>query len=107
MGKRKSIPELDGFVSVLLEVTAQLGQIADHMCAYRDGGLSSPDAPPPAEVLRHLLTETLAPELSRRKPDVNRATAILRATVETVAREICLVAIDDPGDAASGPAVWN
>ena len=58
-------------------------------------------------MLRRLLTETLGPELSRRKPDVNRATAILRTTVETVAREIYLVGVDEPDDADPGPAVWN
>ncbi len=107
MRKPESTTELDRFVGTLLEATAQLGQIADHMRAYRDAGLSSGDAPPPAEVLRRLLAETLCPELCRREVDLSRATAILRTTVETVAREIYLVGIDEPDGADAGPAVWN
>ena len=107
MGKRTSKPELDGFIGVLLEATAQLSQIADHMCAYRDAGLSAPDAPPPAEVIRRLLGETLAPELNRREADLRCTTAILETTVQTIEREIYLIAIDAPDGDNTGPAIWN
>jgi hypothetical protein len=102
MASPRADREIADFADALLDATGQLTQIADHMVSYAEAGLSAPDALPPAEVLRNLLTDTLGqarPAFAR--ADLRRATAILRRTVRTVEGEIYLVPADLPDE--SGP----
>lgn len=103
MNKPRSRTDIDDFVNALLEATGQLSQIAEHMVAYSEAGLSSPDALPPAEVLRSLLAETLAVARPGFAPvDVRRAALVLKRTVRTIEREIYLVANDESDGAEPG-----
>jgi hypothetical protein len=64
-------------------------------------GQSAPDAPPPEQVFRELLTETLRPVLKHRPPaDIEAATRVLVDAVERIEAEILLV---DPPSQRRGP----
>jgi hypothetical protein len=55
-------------------------------------GQSAPAAPPPEQVFRELLTETLRPVLKRRPPaDIEAARRVLVDAVEKIEAEILLV----------------
>jgi hypothetical protein len=91
MRRTNDPPDIADYVQALLELSGQLRGIVDHMCAYESAGYSSPDALPPAEVLRNLLTETLANVATPRERDIRCATRMLRTTAKTIEREIFLV----------------
>ncbi|HEX6115944.1 MAG TPA: hypothetical protein VFY99_02520 [Solirubrobacterales bacterium] len=102
MNESRSTPDIDELADALLEATGQLCHIADHMVSAAEAGLSAPDAPPPSEVLRKLLAETLAnarPGFA--KVDVRRTAVVLRRTVRTIEREIYLVPADAPRENGS------
>jgi hypothetical protein len=55
-------------------------------------GHSAPDAPPPGDMLRTLLSETLRPLLERRAPEaIEAAREVLVEAVELIAADILLV----------------
>jgi hypothetical protein len=60
-------------------------------------GQSAPDAPPPEQVFRELLTETLRPVLERHPPAaIEAARGVLFESVEMIESEILLVAPSGP-----------
>jgi hypothetical protein len=74
----------------LLDLTGLSAQILAHMARWQ--GHSAPDAPPPEQVFRDLLGETLRPVLERHPPAaVEAVRRILVEAVETIEAEILLV----------------
>lgn len=81
------LPALTG---ALLDLASISAQILAHMARWQ--GQSAPDAPPPEQVFRELLTETLRPVLGRHPPAaVEAAQRIVVEAVETIEAEILLV----------------
>jgi hypothetical protein len=63
-----------------------------HMARSQEQGWSAPDAPPPEQVFRDLLTETLRPALERQpSADVEAAKRVMRVALATIEAEIFLV----------------
>jgi hypothetical protein len=74
----------------LLDLASVAAQILAHMARWQ--GHSAPDAPPPEDVFRTLLSETLGPLLERHAPEtVEAARRILIEAVELIEAEILLV----------------
>jgi hypothetical protein len=74
----------------LLELASLCAQILAHMARWQ--GQTAPNAPPPEQAFRELLTETLRPVLDRHPPAASRAAQqILVEAVETIEAEILLV----------------
>lgn len=81
------LPALTG---ALLDLASISAQILAHMARWQ--GQSAPDAPPPEQVFRELLAETLRPVLGRHPPAaVEAAQRIVVEAVETIEAEILLV----------------
>jgi hypothetical protein len=69
-----------------------------HMASWQAQGRSAPDAPPPEQVFRDLLTETLRPALERQPAaDIEAATRVMGVALTTIESEIFLVAPPPPG----------
>jgi hypothetical protein len=65
-------------------------QILSHMARWQ--GHSAPEAPPPEEVFRTLLSATLRPLLERHPPEaIEAAREVLADAVELIEAEILLV----------------
>jgi hypothetical protein len=78
----------------LLDLASVSAQILAHMARWQ--GHSAPDAPPPEQVFRELLTETLRPVWERHPPAaIEAARGILFESVEMIEAEILLV--EPPG----------
>jgi hypothetical protein len=74
----------------LLDLADVAAQILAHMARWQ--GHSAPDAPPPGDVFRTLLSETLRPLLERRAPEaIEAAKEVLIEAVELIEAEILLV----------------
>jgi hypothetical protein len=74
----------------LRDLAGVAAQILGHMARWQ--GHSAPDAPPPEDVFRTLLSETLGPLLERHAPDtVEAARQILIEAVDLIEAEILLV----------------
>jgi hypothetical protein len=68
-----------------------------HMARSQAQGLSAPDAPPPEQVFRDLLTETLRPALERQPAaDIEAAKRVVDVALTTIESEIFLVAPSPP-----------
>ncbi len=81
---------LPDLTDVLLDLASVSAQILAHMARWQ--GHSAPDAPPPEQVFRDLLAETLRPVLGRHPPATVEATQrIVVEAVETIEAEILLV----------------
>ena len=81
---------LPDLTEVLLDLAGVSAQILAHMARWQ--GQSAPDAPPPEQVFRELLTETLRPVLGRHPPAaVEAARRVVVEAVETIEAEILLV----------------
>ena len=75
---------------VVLDLASLAAQILAHMARWQ--GQSTPDAAPPEQVFRELLTETLRPVLERQsRADIEAARRIVVEAVETIEGEILLV----------------
>jgi hypothetical protein len=86
----KHIPaHVQRYLEELIGCAVQLSTILDHMYLNHN---PDPSIPPPAEVLRDLVGVPLGEELEGRKQDIRVAASIVRATSETIEREIYLVA---------------
>jgi hypothetical protein len=96
MTEQTTPPEVRRYVESLLDCGMQLATILDHMYRFEN---PDPDVPPPPEVLRKLLTDTLAPHLAARTTDLKRARRVLDTTAKAIEDEIFLV---DP-DYLTGP----
>ncbi len=76
----------------LLDLASLSAQILAHMARSQAQGRSAPDAPPPEQVFRDLLTGILRPMLDGHPPpDIAAAQRILVEAVETIEDEILLV----------------
>lgn len=85
---------LPALTEAVLDLASLSAQILAHMARWE--GHSAPDAPPPEQVFRDLLTETLRPVLDRNPPAAGRAVQrILVEAVKTIEAEILLV--EPPG----------
>ena len=85
------VPDL---TEVVLGLASLSARILAHMARWQ--GHSARDAPPPEQVFRDLLTETLRPVLDGHPPAAIRAAQrILAEAVETIEAEILLV--EPPG----------
>jgi hypothetical protein len=74
----------------LLDLVGLAAQILGHMARWQ--GQSAPDAPPPEQVFRELLTGTLRPVLERQPPAaIEAATRVLVEAAATIEEEIFLV----------------
>jgi hypothetical protein len=74
----------------ILDLASLSAQMLAHMARWQ--GRSSPDAPPPEEVFRELVTETLGPMLKSQPPEaIDSAQRVLVKSVETLESEILLV----------------
>jgi hypothetical protein len=74
----------------LLDLASVAAQILGHMARWQDH--SAPDAPPPEDVFRTLLSATLRPLLERHSPEaIGAAREILVEAVELIEAEILLV----------------
>jgi hypothetical protein len=82
-------PPVDLLIDAILRSSAQLNQITDHMAAYSP--YASPDSLPPAEILRRLLGDVLAPLGERRAAEVATAAGVLSDALDVMAEEIYLV----------------
>ena len=81
---------LPDLTEVVLDLASLSAQILAHMARWQ--GQSAPDAPPPEQVFRDLLTETLRPVLDGHPPAaIEAAQRILAKAVETIEAEILLV----------------
>jgi hypothetical protein len=81
---------LPDLTEVVLDLASVSAQILAHMARWQ--GHSAPDAPPPEQVFRDLLTQTLRPVLDGHPPAAIRAARrILVESVETIEAEILLV----------------
>jgi hypothetical protein len=79
----------------LLGLASVTAQILAHMARWQ--GQSAPDAPPPEQVFRELLAETLRPVLERHPPAaIEAARGVLFESVEMIESEILLVAPPGP-----------
>jgi hypothetical protein len=86
--------QLPDLTEVLLDLASLSTQILAHMARWQ--GQTAPDAPPPEQAFRELLTETLRPVLGRHPPAAAEAAQrILVEAVETIEAEILLV--EPPG----------
>jgi hypothetical protein len=96
MNEAQSTSALDQFVDSLLESTAQLMLILDHMQRYP----SDSAAAPIDETLRRLVASVLEPEFDRRDPaELTSAAALLATAREVIGEEIFLV---EPGEQLNG-----
>jgi hypothetical protein len=96
MNEAQSTSPLDQFVDSLLESTAQLMLILDHMQRYP----SDSAAAPIDETLRRLVASVLEPEFDRRDPaELTSAAALLATAREVIGEEIFLV---EPGEQLNG-----
>jgi hypothetical protein len=87
--------ELPNLGEALLDLASLSAQMLAHMARWE--GRSSPDAPPPEQVFRELLTETLAPVLESQPPEaVDAARRVLVECVERIESEILLVEPSGP-----------
>jgi hypothetical protein len=92
MNEAQTTNPLDQFVDSLLESTAQLMLIVDHMQRYP----SDPTAAPIDETLRRLVSSVLKPELDRRDPaELTSAAALLATARDVIGGEFFLV---EPGE---------
>jgi hypothetical protein len=67
-------------------------QILMHMARSQREGRSAPDAPPPEQVFRDLLSETLLPALERQPAaDIEAAKRVMGVALTTIETEIFLV----------------
>jgi hypothetical protein len=74
----------------LLDLASVAAQILGHMARWQ--GHSAPDAPPPEDVFRTLLSATLRPLLERHSPEaIEVEREILVEAVELIEAEILLV----------------
>ena len=68
--------------------------ILSHMEAFKASGASAPDAPPPPDVLRALLTEIFEPRLADLDDrELAAATTILSSISHAMEREFLLVPV--------------
>jgi hypothetical protein len=85
--ERDGLPDLD---EALLDLAGVSAQMLMHMARWQDR--SSPEAPPPEQVFRELLSTTLAPVLESQPPEaVDVVRRVLVRWVETIESEILLV----------------
>jgi hypothetical protein len=92
----RSEPGVEAVVETAVNLGCQIATILNHMETSRAAGASAPDAPPPGEVLRTLLHETVTAALSEaREADLLRAAHVVRTVATTIEREILLV---DPSE---------
>jgi coenzyme F420-reducing hydrogenase alpha subunit len=88
-------------IEALLDLADVAAQILAHMARWQCH--SAPDAPPPGDVFRTLLSETLRPLLERRAPEaIEAAREVLVEAVELIEAEILLV---EPPHGARGGRV--
>jgi hypothetical protein len=80
---------VDRLVDAVLRSSSQLHQITDHMAACSP--YASPDALPPAAILRRLLADVLAPLGERRRAEVATAADVLSEALDVMVEEIYLV----------------
>jgi hypothetical protein len=74
----------------LLDLAGLAAQILAHMARWQ--GQTAPDAAPPEQVFRELLTETLGPVLDDRSPaDIDAARRLMVDAVTRIEEEILLV----------------
>jgi hypothetical protein len=96
--EQKRTPDL---IEALLDLAALAAQILAHMARWE--GQSAPDAPPPEQVFRELLGETLRPVLERRPSvEIEAARRLVVEAVATIEEEILLVE-PSPGRRGRGP----
>lgn len=77
-------------IEALLDLAGLAAQILAHMARWQ--GQTAPDAAPPDQVFRDLLTETLGPVLEGRPPaDIEAARRLLVDAVTRIEEEILLV----------------
>ncbi len=95
MNEKPAPRHVTRFVEELVECGVQLARMLDHMYLNET---DDPDIPPPPEVLRDLVAQTIEKDVGRRKRDLYTATALLLQTSRTIERELFLVdpaAFDD------------
>jgi hypothetical protein len=90
---------LPDLTEALLDLAGLAAQILAHMARWQ--GQSAPDAAPPEQVFRELITETLCPVLERHPPAaIQAATRVLVEAVTTIEAEVLLV---EPAPSHRGP----
>jgi hypothetical protein len=92
----RSEPAVQAVVETAVNLGCQIATILNHMETSRAAGASPCDAPPPVEVLRTLLPETVTAALGgAHEADLLRAAHVVRTVAATIEREILLVDASD------------
>jgi hypothetical protein len=79
-------------IDALVDLADVAAQILGHMALYQAQGHSAPDAPPPVQVFRDLLSQTLRPLADRHPTEaIDAAQRVLAEAVELIESELFLV----------------